>query len=391
MVLVVLTAYMGRRLITPARLSRRANQAAWLGLGLCAALVPTALTLWRLHRGGMGQSFSQVGFVAAGFLLTVLVLLVARDMAVLALWGADGLSGKWTGKRILPAPKDRRARLLTQSSIALVGIALGCVVLGYVEAKGEARLERVTIRLPALPAEFRGYRIAQITDVHLGPSYDGKRLAALVARINALEPDVVAITGDLVEASVDQLRAEVAPLAQLKARDGVLFVLGNHEYYVGADDWVTELRALGITVLMNEHRVVERGNARLLIGGVPNAWGGMHGPDHGSETGAARIASDPAAALADAPPSITKILLAHQPASAVAAERAGFDLMLCGHTHGGQFFPWNLLARLGFPYLSGLQHQNKMQVYISRGVGVFGPPLRLGVPPELTLIELASD
>jgi len=199
----------------------------------------------------------------------------------------------------------------------------------------------------------------------------------------------VAITGDLVDGSVPELREHVAPLADLRARHGSFVVTGNHEYYAGAQAWVEELRRLGLKVLMNEHvllpgaaspRVDGAGASALLLAGVTDF--------HAGHFDAAQ-ASDPARAVAGAPPAVaTRVLLAHQPRSAPAAAAAGFQLQLSGHTHGGQFWPWNLFVPLQQPWVAGLHRLQGMWVYVSRGTGYWGPPKRLGAPSEITLVRL---
>src|SRR6185295_11857104 len=192
--------------------------------------------------------------------------------------------------------------------------------------------------------------------------------------------DVVAITGDLVDGSVSELATEVAPLARLESRHGTYFVTGNHEYYSGVEPWLAELRRLGMKVLHNEHVVIVRDGATLLLGGVPDYSGGHFDSAH---------RSDPKAALAGAPmDAAVKILLAHQPRSAAAAEQAGFDLQLSGHTHGGQFLPWTFLVKLQQPFTAGLHRLGRLRVYVSRGTGYWGPPQRLGAPSEITEIRL---
>jgi uncharacterized protein len=201
-----------------------------------------------------------------------------------------------------------------------------------------------------------------------------------VAGVNQLEPDVVAITGDLTDGAVSTLRSDVAPLAELCVRNEVFFVTGNHDYYSGdGRGWVEEVARLGMTPLVNEHRLIERDGAQLVIAGVTDYGAGDYVADH---------ASDPAASLRGAPHRAPKILLAHQPRTALDAAPLGVDLQLSGHTHGGQIVPFQLLARLTQPVLSGLHRMGRMWLYVSRGTGYWGPPLRLGAPSEITVVTL---
>jgi predicted MPP superfamily phosphohydrolase len=240
----------------------------------------------------------------------------------------------------------------------------------------------VTVEVPiaGLPPALEGYSIAQISDVHVGPTIKRAYLNAIVNRVNALKADAIAITGDLVDGSVRRLALHTEPLARLSARDGTFFVTGNHEYYSGAEEWIAEMRRLGLTVLINEHVVRERGGAGLMIAGVADFTAHHFNPAH---------RSDPHAAAAGAPAHVqVRVLLAHQPRSAEVAAQAGFHLQLSGHTHGGQFFPWNLFVPLQQPFVAGLDRVRGMWVYTSRGTGYWGPPKRFGAPSEITLVRL---
>jgi predicted MPP superfamily phosphohydrolase len=190
---------------------------------------------------------------------------------------------------------------------------------------------------------------------------------------------MVAVTGDLVDGSVAQLRSHVAPLRDLTSRHGTYFVTGNHEYYSGVTAWVSELRRLGINVLLNEHVVLQHNDDSLVIAGVTDYSGHHFDESH---------RSDAAAAVASAPNGVVRILLAHQPRSAAGALQAGFDLQLSGHTHGGQFWPWNFFVRLQQPFTAGLHRLQSLWVYTSRGTGYWGPPKRFGAPSEITYLRL---
>jgi hypothetical protein len=240
----------------------------------------------------------------------------------------------------------------------------------------------VTVEIPVanLPAALHGFTIVQISDIHVGPTIRGRYVEAIVEAVNRLKPDVVAITGDLVDGSVAELAGQVAPLARLVSRDGSFFVTGNHEYYSGADAWMAQLEGLGIHVLQNRHVVIERGGAKLVLAGVADYSAGHFDASH---------RSDPQAAIAGAPADAAiKVLLAHQPRSAAAAARAGFDLQLSGHTHGGQFLPWNFLVKLQQPFTAGLHVMDQLRIYVSRGTGYWGPPKRFGAPSEITEVRL---
>jgi hypothetical protein len=238
----------------------------------------------------------------------------------------------------------------------------------------------VDIPVRGLPRELHGFSIAQISDVHVGPTIKRGFVEKVVARVNALNADLIAITGDLVDGSVQDLSAHTAPLAALSARHGAYFVTGNHEYYSGERAWTAEIRRLGLRVLKNEHVVLNHHGASLILAGVT---------DLSAHHFNAAESSDPTAALRGAPAHAgAKILLAHQPNSAPAAAQAGFDVQISGHTHGGQFWPWNLFVGFFQPFTRGLYRLENLQVYVSRGTGYWGPPNRFGVPSEITRIRL---
>jgi predicted MPP superfamily phosphohydrolase len=237
----------------------------------------------------------------------------------------------------------------------------------------------VNIPIDNLPDALEGFTIVQISDVHVGPTIKRDYVAAIVEAVNELQPDVIAVTGDLVDGSVRELAAHTAPLAELRSRHGTYFVTGNHEYYSGERAWTQEIRRLGMTVLQNSHTVLEHEGARVALAGVTD-FGAHHFDPHQR--------SDPHAAIAGAPAGAVRILLAHQPRSAPAAAAAGFDLQLSGHTHGGQFWPWNHFVRLQQPYTAGLRRLNDLWIYTSRGTGYWGPPKRFGAPSEITRLRL---
>ena len=258
-------------------------------------------------------------------------------------------------------------------STAILGVALGLTLAGMVQARWP-RVVHVTVPIRNLPDDLHGFRIAQLSDLHVGPTIRRRFVASVVQRTNRLAPDLVAVTGDVADGLVPELREHVAPLGDLRAPHGTFFVTGNHEYFWDVRGWTAELARLGVDFLQNEHRLLLRGTGRLLLAGVTDL----------------SAASDPARALAGAPASDVRVLLAHQPKSAYAARDAGFDLQLSGHTHGGQYFPFNVLVRLFQPFVAGLHRLEQMWLYVSRGTGYWGPPLRLGAPSEITLIELVA-
>lgn len=367
---ILFHGYVGWRIV-PALGSTWASVLVAVLLAVSALTLPFALGMRRGSKGKAGRLLGWVGLVCMGLFSSLLVLTVARDAALLMLAAAAAL---WPGPLAL-AP----IAMLTARAIPIAALLI--TLCGFVNARRTARVVRVDVPLPGLPAALHGFTIAQISDVHVGPTIRRPYVEAIVAAVNRLDADMVAVTGDLVDGSVRDLAEHVAPLAGLISRNGSFFVTGNHEYYSGAPAWLKELRRLGLTVLMNEHVVLERAGARIVVAGVT---------DFGAGHFDAAQASDPQAALAGSPAGALRLLLAHQPRSATAGEAAGFDLQLSGHTHGGQFWPWNHLVRLQQPFTAGLHRWRRMWVYTSRGTGYWGPPKRFGAPSEITLLRLVA-
>jgi predicted MPP superfamily phosphohydrolase len=260
-------------------------------------------------------------------------------------------------------------------------LALALSIVGLFNTRRTAAVKNVDVPIANLPPALHGFTIAQISDLHVGPTIRAPYVQRIVDRVNQLGADAVAITGDLVDGPVHELGPHVAPLAGLRSRHGSFFVTGNHEYYSGAGPWITELRRLGIRVLLNEHVVLERAGAQLVLAGVPDFTAHHFDVSHHS---------DPARAIQGAPADAPKVLLAHQPRSAAAAQAAGFDLQISGHTHGGQFFPWIFFVRLQQPFTAGLHRLGQLLVYVSRGTGYWGPPKRIAAPSEITRLRLVS-
>ncbi len=371
----LLHAYVAFRLIP----DLAALPAARLVLGgvliASALLIPLGLMARRLAAPPLAERLSWAGLLCMGLFSSLMVLTLLRDAASAVLWGAHFLAPDW-----LALAEWRGAS--AQAVPLLGGLA---TLLGFCNARRTAAVVRVDVPIQNLPAAWHGFTVAQISDIHVGPTIRQHYLRRIVERVNTLQADVVAITGDLVDGRVSELAAHVAPLADLRSRHGTFFVTGNHEYYSGAQPWIDELRRLGLTVLLNEHVVISGAAAEkgrpLVLAGVTDFNAGHFDPAQ---------RSDPAAALLGAPADAVRVLLAHQPRSAAAAADAGFDLQLSGHTHGGQFYPWTWFVRLQQPFTAGLHKWGKLWVYTSRGTGYWGPPKRFGAPSEITCLRLVA-
>lgn len=368
-----LHAYVALRLIP----DLAAFPAARLGLAAVllasALLIPLGLMARRIAAPPLADRLGWAGLLCMGLFSTLMVLTLLRDAALGLLWTVDFLAPG--GLELAPW------RTLSAQAVPLLGGL--SALLGFVNARRTAAVVRVDVPIAGLPPAWQGFTVAQISDIHVGPTIRQRYVRRIVERVNTLQADVVAITGDLVDGRVAELAAQVAPLADLRSRHGTFFVTGNHEYYSGAHAWIDELRRLGLTVLLNEHVVIAAGDAGkpLVLAGVTDFNAGQFDPAH---------RSDPVRALAGAPPEAVRVLLAHQPRSAAAAAEAGFDLQLSGHTHGGQFYPWNLFVRLQQPFTAGLRRWGTLWVYTSRGTGYWGPPNRFGSPSEITCLRLVA-
>ncbi|MGD8993543.1 MAG: metallophosphoesterase [Desulfobacterales bacterium] len=383
---VLSAGYITARLFGKASFKRRWKIA--MAAGIVATLFAPVLTII-LRRSGFDNLglhlLTWAGYLGVGFLSFVFCYVVVRDllwMPVAAVKWFKNRVGKASHvrQRIHPIESPARRGFLTNSmNYGILAAAALTTGFGVAEAKQTPQVKRVPVPIDNLPPDLHGFRIVQITDIHVNPTFRRSNVEDIVAVVNTLDADIVALTGDLVDGSVDQLRYDVAPLARIQSAVGNFFVTGNHEYYSGVVEWIEEVRRLGYTVLLNEHQVLSRGRARLLLAGVTDYRGGNFLPSH---------RSDPQKAINKAPAADVKILLAHQPKSIFAAARAGYDLQISGHTHGGQFFPWNLLVGFAQPYVYGLHTHENTQIYVSRGTGYWGPPVRVGAPSEITLIKL---
>ncbi len=368
----LLHLYVGLRLLPDMGLGMQGLVAGALVLVVSTAIIPMAMMSRGMPDRRRADLIAWAGFVVMGLLSSLLVLTVARDVALMVTWIAS-----WVVD-IGPALQNLRAWS------APAGPALAAVLsfIGFFNARRRAVVRPVDIPIAGLPESLNGFTIVQITDVHVGPTIKQGYMDAIVEAANGLDADLIAITGDMVDGRVQELGPDVAPLAKLRARHGVYCVTGNHEYYSGVHGWIAEFRRLGLHVLMNEHVVIEHAGASMVVAGVTDYHAASFDPSH---------KSDPDAAMAGVPPGVgMKLLLAHQPRSVFAAEKAGFQLQLSGHTHGGQFAPWMFFVKLQQPFTAGLHRLGGIQVYVSRGAGYWGPPLRFGAPSEISRLRLVK-
>ncbi|RQW84268.1 metallophosphoesterase [Micromonospora globispora] len=347
--------------------------------------------------GAVGGAGSTAGTATSSADLAASTTAVSADVATgTAAASADVAADPTDGKTdsaggaadptAVAAPPDHdpsRRLLLARGAAIFAGLtAAGITGYGVRTAMGPPQLDRVQIPLAKLPRGMDGLRIATVSDIHLGPLRGRSHTERIVAMINRLDADLVAVVGDLVDGSVAELGEAAAPLRDLRSRYGSFFVTGNHEYYSGVEEWVQEVDRLGLRVLQNRRQEIRARGGVVDLAGVNDV--------SAAGTGLAAPA-DYAAALGDRDPSRPVVLLAHQPVAAIEAAKFGVDLQLSGHTHGGQMVPFNYLVPLQQPVTSGLGEVDGTKVYVTNGAGFWGPPVRVGAPPQVTLVQLRAQ
>jgi len=358
-----LHSYIGARLIDGLHLQAGASAAGWALLWTLFGSIFLGFLGGRVLPRPAAKMFQWLGFVWMGAFGVLLSLLAVTDAALFVLGLVTPAQPEWAAWR----------------SLAVLGALVPALAWGLVAARAP-KVKRVSVDIPGLHPDLDGFTLVQLSDVHIGETLDRRFSEALVKLVNPLGADAVVMTGDMVDGSVERLREEVAPLAQLESRHGTFWVTGNHEYYSGAEQWMAEVERLGMTVLHNEHRVLSRGGGQLVLGGVPDVQGTSFSPSHRPDVHQAFHGA----------PEAPRVLLAHQPRFARAAAGAKVALMLSGHTHAGQIFPFNLFVRLQQPVVAGFHHIEGVPTYTSAGTGYWGPPLRIGTRGEVTLLTLRA-
>ncbi len=373
LVMLTLTGLLHRYVWT--HLVRDADWPPVLRLGLTVGLIVMALSIPALFFGV--RSLSRFWLVPLSFVIYSWMGLLFYLFLFSAL--SDGfsvLTSWWPG--FWPS-FGMAAPFARQEALGIGGLSLVLALVGLFTTARGFKIRRVKVPLSKLALQGSGFRIAHLSDIHVGPTVGKAFVERMVAATNALEPDLIAITGDLVDGSVPQLREAVAPLRNLKAKHGVFFVTGNHEYYSGADAWIAHVESLGMRVLRNERVNI---NGLFDLAGVDDYTAARMHDLHGQ---------DIAKAVAGHNGDLPLVLLAHQPKAFREAADAGIDLQLSGHVHGGQMFPFGWLARLDQPLVAGLYRRDKTWIYVSEGTGYWGPPMRVGTRCEIAVLELVGE
>ncbi len=383
-VMTILYGYVGARLIAPFDISGIGLIIFWIILTLLA-IAPLAGMILRIRglENPLIDGILWIGYIGLGVFSLAFVAFVLRDLGwltgTLSFKILKSITNSSTGS--IQMDPGRRQFLLMSMNLGIVGVTSVLGGVGLFQARRRASIITQNIVISNLPPAFEGLRIAQISDLHIGPTIKAEYARTVVDQVNALNPDLIFFTGDMVDGSVVGLSEDVEPLRDLQSKHGTYFVTGNHEYYSGAEQWIDKVGELGMTHLKNEHRILEIDGASLAIVGVTDLM--AHGVIKSHQT-------DPHKAMRGVPDNMPSIMLAHQPGTADLTNDLSIDLMVCGHTHGGQFIPFNLAVAKTHRYLAGLYQHGNMQVYVNRGTGYWGPPLRLGIPSEITLFNLHS-
>nr|WP_249728818.1 metallophosphoesterase [Acidovorax sp. CCYZU-2555] len=339
-----------------------------------AALLPGALyQFWsRVFFGNMwGPEVpfpvaALLGWTFCSFVLLLVFTIIGEVLSMLY-W----LLTRRSAARRGASPPSGTARRLTT-----LALAFGLGGFGFIQATRLPEVHRVDLAVKNLPAELEGFKMVQLSDLHISKLFQQDWVQGVVERTNAIDADLIVVTGDFIDGSVEARREDVAPLAQLKARHGVIGIPGNHEYYFDYGAWKSRFEELGVRMLTNQHAVVRHGNAQLTVAGIADAVAARYGYE----------GPDLPKALEGAPADAPIVLLAHRPAGAAGHAQAGVAVQLSGHTHGGMVI--GMEPVFGPPnegYLTRGYRVGDMQLYVSNGTGLWmGFPIRLGIPSEIT-------
>lgn len=382
LVLVLIHGYVGFRVIPSLHLSTTGHLWFWvLVIGLTFLPLIPILLRYRGIENPWIDKLAWLGYFSLGFFTLAFLITLGADI----LWGLERvIYFLIKATRGSPAGLDPQRRIFLReiTEFGLLTLTAMLSLRGLFEARRKATIFRVTIPIDHLPADLEGLRIVQISDIHVGPTIKRLYVQRIADQTQSLSPDLIVLTGDLVDGSANYLRDDVQPLEQLTAPLGKFFVTGNHEYYSGVDQWIPIVKSIGFIPLINEHRLVVRGNTTVTFAGITDFTARQSDPEN---------KPDVEKALADSPYDSIRILLAHQPGSIEEAARNQVTLQLSGHTHGGQFKPFDWAVKRVHPYIAGLYNYNSTWLYVNRGTGYWGPPLRLGIPSEITVITLTGE
>ena len=375
----IMHGYVGWKIFSGLNLN---SSFAIIGIILLAilTLLPVLPILFRYngYESSLLDKLSLIGYTSLGFFTLSFVAFLSKDL-LFKVWGFISSFFSADVKQQITLDVDKREFLEKSLSIGILSLIGPTTAYGFYSARKGPTIINQDIYLKNLPDSFENFTIAQISDLHVGPTIKKPYVEKVVNQISTINPDLIAITGDMVDGSIDYLRRDLEPLSQVVAKYGTYFVTGNHEYYSGAERWLDETDRMGFTNLVNDNKLITIKDQNIALAGVNDYRAHQIIPSH---------RSNPQAALKGINSDKVKILLAHQPSSIFKANEAGYDLQISGHTHGGQFWPFTYPTKKANPYLSGLHNHNGTQIYVNSGTGYWGPPLRLGVTAEITLFKL---
>ena len=374
-ILAVMHGYVAWRLIPMLNLSSFTSYFLY-SLIFILSFLPITPILFRINNieGKFIDWFSLFGYTSLGFFTLSFCIFIIKDLFIPITYIINRIF------KIEDIFDESRRSFLKQSlGVGIISITGTASAFGYYNARKGPSIIKQDIYLNNLPPKFENFTIAQISDLHVGPTIKRPYVEDVLNKISQINPDLIALTGDLVDGSVEYIRSDFEPIKDMIANYGTFFVTGNHEYYSGVDQWLDEIDRLGVINLINDQKIISKGDEIISIAGITDYRAHQIKPSH---------KSNPFEAIKSVPKKVKKIMLAHQPNSIYDVHKAGVDLQLSGHTHGGQFWPFTYPTKFANAYLAGHYNHDGTQIYVNRGTGYWGPPLRLGVQSEITLIRL---
>ena len=359
-------------------------------------IIATVVIMLFIHASGLLSRFGPftnerilylinwISFEILGFILFIFVLIIVSDVGIIILKSLSVFLSFLTDTKYEAYVFFNLNQITLFYKVYLITVFILSILLtvvGTYNARKVPDIKTVNIEIGNGKADLELFRLVQLSDIHVGLTIGKNHIESIVKKVNSLNPDVVVITGDIVDGSVKTLGPIIAALKDIKSKNGIFISTGNHEYYFNVNSWLKEFKRLGLKPLINSNEIIKFNNIRILIAGIP---------DYRADKFILSHLPDPQLAIENADISDYKILLSHQPKMYEEASLAGYDLMLTGHTHGGQMYPWKFIVNMIFKYAEGLNKHNNMWIYTSLGTGYWGPPIRLGSPSEITLFEFVK-
>lgn len=328
------------------------------------------------------QYLTILGSLLMGFWGTFIIFSIITDfIKIIILIGINFLPSQSV---VYIEISDWLFKFSNQYSFIIPIVAIIITVLGFLETIRGPVIKKIALKHKNINSDLHNFRIVQISDLHIGPSIQNEYINKVIQRTQQLDPDIIVLTGDIIDANPKIFAEQIQLLSHLKAKHGVYYIAGNHEYYWEINTVLNSLKKTNLTILMNQNNIIKLNNTNLMIAGITDPTSKKMDPLNSPDLNKT---------LLNAQNSIIdfKILLAHQPNIYSEASQIGVDLLLSGHTHGGQFFPFNLLVPLVHKYYRGLAKHHEMAIYVNPGTGYWGPMNRFGIPAEISLLVLTQD